>query len=142
MFSFVHHRRRFYAVALVLVGFSLLSPWILPRGINLGIDMTGGIQIEYAVEKGNAENAETLAREKAMALIETIQVGGKSIVNGVNVYGIAGTDSFIVEAGFLHPEGSSDAEIESAKANFTKSLTESLASDTTATISESRYVNV
>jgi preprotein translocase subunit SecF len=48
MFSFVKNRFTFYAVALGLMAFSLISPWIF--GVNLGIDMTGGIQIEYATE--------------------------------------------------------------------------------------------
>ena len=51
MFSFVQNRFRFYTVAVIFIVFAILSPWILPRGINLGIDMTGGIQIEYSVEK-------------------------------------------------------------------------------------------
>ena len=47
MFSFVQHRFYFYTVAFGLFLFSLASPWII--GLNEGIDMTGGIQIEYSV---------------------------------------------------------------------------------------------
>ena len=47
MFSFVQHRFYFYAIAFGLFLFSLASPWIV--GLNEGIDMTGGIQIEYSV---------------------------------------------------------------------------------------------
>ena len=138
MFSFVQNRFRFYTVAVIFIVFALLSPWILPRGINLGIDMTGGIQIEYSVEKWNVDEAEKLASRLANSLIGT----GISLINGINVYGIAGTDSFIVEAGFSHPEGTTDATVGAAKSEFTKQLTEKLTSDTTMTISESRYVNV
>lgn len=48
MFSFVKNRFYFYALAFGLFIFSLVSPWIV--GLNQGIDMTGGIQIEYNVE--------------------------------------------------------------------------------------------
>jgi preprotein translocase subunit SecF len=51
MFSFVKNRYTFYAIALTLLILSLLSPLIL--GLNEGIDMTGGMQIEYSVEKGD-----------------------------------------------------------------------------------------
>jgi preprotein translocase subunit SecF len=47
MFSFVQHRFYFYAIAFGLFLFSLATPWII--GLNEGIDMTGGIQIEYSV---------------------------------------------------------------------------------------------
>lgn len=58
------------------------------------------------------------------------------------MYGIAGTPSFIVEAGFATPEGATDADMESAKTAFTKNVTEKLASSPNAKISQSRYVNV
>ncbi len=47
MFSFVQNRFYFYAIAFGLFLFSLASPWII--GLNEGIDMTGGIQIEYSI---------------------------------------------------------------------------------------------
>ncbi len=50
MFSFTKNRFRFYTIAGILIVLSLLAPFLLPGGINLGIDMTGGIQIEYAVD--------------------------------------------------------------------------------------------
>lgn len=48
MFSFVQNRFYFYAIAFGLFLFSLATPWIV--GLNQGIDMTGGIQIEYSVD--------------------------------------------------------------------------------------------
>ncbi len=98
MFSFVQNRFRFYSVALGLTVFSLLSPWIF--GLNLGIDMTGGIQIEYNVKDGNVDAVEALARTYAEEIEKTTTVNGKMIMNGMSVYGIAGTTAFIVEAGF------------------------------------------
>ena len=139
MFSFVENRFRFYGVAIALVIFSLLSPWIF--GTNKGIDMTGGIQIEYAVS-GDRDAALAKAREIALALQGETKVGNTAVVNGTTTYGIAGTDSFIVEAGFSKGENMKDVDLETAKTNFTKNLTEKLTGLLGTQISQSRYVNV
>lgn len=104
MFSFTKNRFRFYAVAGVLTVLSILSPFLLPGGINLGIDMTGGIQIEYAVNSGNAKAAQDMAKNIAEEIQKNIKFSGKEVMNGVTVYGIAGTNSFVVEGGFGRPE--------------------------------------
>ena len=140
MFSFVQNRFRFYSVALGLTVFSLLSPWIF--GLNLGIDMTGGIQIEYNVKDGNVDAVEALARTYAEEIEKTTTVNGKMIMNGMSVYGIAGTTAFIVEAGFAWGEGITEAMIQEAKASFTKALTDKLSLEKSAKITQSRYVNI
>ena len=96
MFSFVQNRFKFYSIAIGLMIFSLLSPWIF--GVNLGIDMTGGIQVEYHVETGNVDATEALAKTYAEEIEKTILINGKAVMNGMSVYGIAGTTSFVVEA--------------------------------------------
>lgn len=140
MFSFIQNRFYFYGVALALTVFSLLTPWIF--GVNLGIDMTGGIQIEYSVEGGDSSKAEALAKTSASEVEKTLQVNGKSVINGISIYGIAGTSSFVVEAGFIKGEGSTEASIQEAKAQFTKLLGEKLTSAQGMKITQSRYVNV
>jgi preprotein translocase subunit SecF len=47
MFSFTKNRFAFYAVAVGLLIISIILPFVMK--LNLGIDMTGGIQIEYKV---------------------------------------------------------------------------------------------
>ncbi len=54
MFSFVQNRFYFYTIAFGLFLFSLATPWII--GLNQGIDMTGGIQIEYSVDGVSGES--------------------------------------------------------------------------------------
>ncbi len=142
MFSFTKNRFRFYTVAWVLTVLSLLSPFLLPGGINLGIDMTGWIQIEYGVSWGNAKAAQDMARITALEIQKDIKFSGKEVMNGVTVYGIAGSDSFVVEWGFNHPEGSSESDIEKLKTQFNKTLTEKLSSYKEAKIIQSRYVNI
>jgi len=110
MYSFVQNRFKYYTIASVLVAFSLISPWIF--GLNQGIDMTGGIQIEYATEGGDDIALEKSARAYALELKKTITLDGKEVINDINVYGIAGTTSFIVEAGFKKLDGASNADLE------------------------------
>ncbi len=141
MFSFVQNRYKFYSVALGLIVFSLLSPWIF-GGVNLGIDMTGGTQIEYSVEGGDVKAAQALATTYATEIEKTIKAGGKSIINGRSIYGIAGTKSFVVETGFEKVDGTTDVMIQDAKAQFTKALTEKLASEKSMKITQSRYINI
>ncbi|GAB0175294.1 MAG: hypothetical protein HHAS10_11730 [Candidatus Altimarinota bacterium] len=140
MYSFVHNRFKYYTIAGILVLFALVSPWLF--GLNQGIDMTGGIQIEYRVDSGDELQGEALAKATALEYKKSITVGGKEVINDVIVYGIAGTPSFIVEAGFATPEGATDADMEAAKTAFTKNVTDKLASSPDAKISQSRYVNV
>lgn len=140
MFSFVQNRFKFYSIAVGLMVFSLLSPWIF--GVNLGIDMTGGIQVEYNVESGNVDATEALAKTYAEEIEKTILVNGKAVMNGMSVYGIAGTTSFVVEAWFAKSEGMTEAMIQEAKATFTKALTNKLSTEKTAKITQSRYVNI
>lgn len=60
MFSFVKNRYTFYAIALTLLILSLLAPFL--TRLNMGIDMTGGTQIEYTVNKGNVANIISMTR--------------------------------------------------------------------------------
>ncbi len=119
--------------------FSIISPWIF--GTNKGIDMTWGIQIEYAVSSGK-EAAMKMATEYADTLRKEVKVGNKEVVNGTSIYGVSGADTFIVEAGFVGSDSVSEADIQSAKAEFNKKMTETLRTKSNNTITESRYVNV
>ncbi len=140
MFSFVQKRRQFYIIALILTSISLISPFIF--NVNLGIDMTGGIQIEYHVEGGDATSAEKATKAYAEEIKKTILFEQKEVMNDITVYGIAGSDSFVVEAGFNTPEKATDTDIEKLKVEFTKELSEKLTTYQGARINQSRYVNI
>jgi preprotein translocase SecF subunit len=103
--------------------------------------MTGGIQIEYSVT-GDLKKAQTRAKDIALEIEKTIMIDGKPAMNGITVYGIAGTNAFVVEAGFHKMEGVSEVLIQEAKTNFTQSLTNKLALEKETTIKQSRYINV
>ncbi len=147
MFSFVHNRYYFYAVALGLVIISLVVPFI--SKLNLGIDMTGGIQIEYIVEQGNVTNVindvKSVSIEKAKEWLTEAQ---KKIISDTVVYQISGTNNFIIEAGVaehqaLDANGKSDlAAIEWAKTVFVDNILTELKKIQNTSIIQSRYVNI
>ncbi len=68
MFSFTKHRYTFYVIALILFVGSLLTPFLLK--LNLGIDMTGGMQIEYSVTGGDIDAI--IAKTKS-EILETVR---------------------------------------------------------------------
>lgn len=69
MFSFVQHRYSFYAIALILIILSLVSPFFIR--LNMGIDMTGGMQIEYQVQKGNIDTIIMDTRDRVIHQVRT-----------------------------------------------------------------------
>ena len=140
MFSFTKNRFKFYTVAIILSVISLTAPFILK--LNLGIDMTGGIQIEYNSDKPDTTGVQIAAKTFAEALKKETLYNGKEIVNDVTVYGILGTSSFIVEAGFSNPEWSHESDIEKLKTEFVSKLGEKLSTFQSAKLTQSRYVNI
>ena len=130
MFSFVQHRFYFYAIAFGLFLFSLASPWII--GLNEGIDMTGGIQIEYSVS--GVSLPATIASLKD-TIIPSVKKGltgdQQAIITDTLVYQISGTDHIVVEAGIdesvAQSEGKADlVRIEAAKTAFNTAVKKEL----------------
>lgn len=119
---------------------SLLAPLFL--GVNLGIDMTGGIQIEYTTDTTDTSSAQKAAWSYAESLKNELISGKKSIINDITVYGIAGSSSFVVEAGVNSLEWVSEIELEKLKWLFVEKLRTQLATFQGTKISQSRYVNI
>jgi len=97
MFSFTKNRFAFYAVAFGLLVISIILPFVMK--LNLGIDMTGGIQVEYKVtgistDEIIAKTKETIIDAAKLSLSDE----EKNIITDTLVYRISGTDNFIVEA--------------------------------------------
>ncbi len=97
MFSFTKNRFAFYTVAFVFLIISIILPFVMK--LNLGIDMTGGIQVEYKVTGTSTD--EIISKTKA-SIIEAAKANlsaeEKNIITDTLVYRISGTDNFIVEA--------------------------------------------
>lgn len=121
MFSFVKNRYTFYAIALVLLVLSLASPFF--TRLNLGIDMTGGIQVEYTVASGDIDAIISETRDNSIDTARaSLDATGKKIITDTLVYRVSGSDNFVVEAG-VNEDGVSLTEVETAKTNFVDALT-------------------
>lgn len=148
MFSFVQHRFYFYAIAFGLFLFSLASPWIV--GLNEGIDMTGGIQIEYSVSGVSLPATVSLLKETTKIegkLRNELTPDQQVIITDTLVYQISGTDHIVVEAGIdesvAQKDGKSDlVRIEEAKTAFNTAVKKELDMISGAVVTEVQYRNV
>jgi preprotein translocase subunit SecF len=146
MFSFVKNRFYFYAIALVLFVFSLASPWVI--GLKQGIDMTGGIQIEYSVEGADLPKTVASLKENIIPQVKsTMTEQDQKVITDTLVYQISGTNHIVVEAGIdesaAQKEGKSDlVHIDAAKAAFNNAIKKELAKISGITVTETQYRNV
>jgi preprotein translocase SecF subunit len=140
MFSFVKNRYTFYAIALTLLVLSLLSPFF--TRLNMGIDMTGGIQIEYSVAGGDIESLITETREKTIETVRSkLSDEEKKIITDTLVYRVSGSDKFVVEAG-VNEDGATPQSIEQAKTKFVTNMSTTLSEGTQGSVTQSKYVNI
>ena len=146
MFSFVQHRFYFYAIAFGLFLFSLASPWIV--GLNEGIDMTGGIQIEYSVSGASLPATIASLKDTIVPMVKKeLTPDQETIITDTLVYQISGTDHIVVEAGIdesvAQKDGKSDlVRIEEAKTAFNTAVKKELDMISGAVVTEVQYRNV
>jgi preprotein translocase SecF subunit len=140
MFSFTKNRFAFYVVALGLLISSLLAPLFLK--LNLGIDMTGGIQIEYNLPEGDVDGILNSVRSEVVeSAKKSLTADEKKIITDTLVYRISGSNNFIIEA-WVTEEGVKDlTKVESAKSSFVKHLQTELSKINT-NITQTRYINI
>ena len=129
--NFIKNRFLYYSIALVLVVISVVAPFVFP--MNLGIDMTGGAQIEF-------EYAGTLDNALVEQIVNTAKSSSNHVVNTTLVYGITGESKFVVEAGFSRLEGMNDQAFDTAKTKFRNDVTTAL--ESSAHASFVHYINV
>ncbi len=136
--DFIKSRFSYYGFALVLVAVSLGAYLTLP--LNLGIDMTGGIQAEYdySVSQVNLDTIKTIVNETK----KTIVYNNAEVVNNVNIYKISGEDKFVVEAGFSKTSGISDKDFGALKTKFKEAMTDKFSSLSSIKIVMTRYIDV
>jgi preprotein translocase subunit SecF len=84
-FDFIKVRFAYYIFAILLVIISIGAYFTLP--LNLGIDMTGGVQIEYDYTIGQIETS--VIREVVENIKKEILYNGSEIINNINVYKIS-----------------------------------------------------
>jgi preprotein translocase subunit SecF len=87
----IKNRIYFYAVAGAITLFALLSTLFI--NLNYGIDMTGGIQLEYGYENNiDIEIIRQDVEEEALR----ITYNGTNIVNSTQTYKISGENKFAI----------------------------------------------
>lgn len=128
----------YYGFALTLVLISIAAYFVLP--LNLGIDMTGGVQAEYDYSAGqiNIDTVKTLVNEAKKDIV----YNKTEVVNNINIYKISWEDKFVVEAGFSHLSGISDKDFEGLKIKFKDDITAKFSSLSSVKVNMSRYINV
>lgn len=128
----------YYGLAVALMVISLGAYLTLP--LNLGIDMTGGVQAEYDYTAGQVDIAtvKTLVEEAKKDVV----YNNTEAVNSTNVYKISGEDKFVVEAGFSKLSGISDKDFEGLKTKFKEDITAKFTGLSSVKVTLSRYINV
>lgn len=136
--DFIKSRFMYYGLAFILVLLSLGAYLTLP--LNLGIDMTGGVQAEYDYSLGQVDidTIKTLVNEVKKGIV----YNNTEVVNNTNVYKISGEDKFVVEAGFSKISGISDKDFEGLKTKFKEDITAQFTSLSSAKVTMSRYINI
>ena len=136
-FDFIGSRSKFYIGSLILAVISLLAWLMLP--LHLGIDMTGGIHIEYqyAHDISLAD-----IRAKVDALAKTSTLSGTQIINNTTVYTVSGNKNFVVEVGFHQPTGASEQDFDAAKIKYKDTLTKELDTMSKSDITLTSYQNI
>jgi preprotein translocase SecF subunit len=136
--DFIKSRFMYYGFAACLLIVSLVAYLTIP--LNLGIDMTGGVQAEYDYSSGqiNIETVKTLVDETK----KNIVYNNIEVMNNAHIYKISGEDKFVVEAGFSKISGMSDIDLEWLKTKFKDDLNIKLSKIDSATVTMSRYINI
>jgi preprotein translocase subunit SecF len=78
---FINQRKIFYTISGTALVLSVFIFLFIPK--NFGIDMTGGVQVEYSVSEMPTE--EKLAEVKK-DIMDTYLFEGKKVLSDVNVY--------------------------------------------------------
>lgn len=136
--------RTYVALSSVLV---LISIFFLFFGkLNLGIDMTGGISMEYSYEN------EVIISEVQAELTKVATEINKDeqIINDTSVYGITGEKALSVVVGFYNNTTTSMSEIEKREANIIlewhkeniRAKTLEILEKQDTSIIESKYINI
>ncbi|MDD3793986.1 MAG: protein translocase subunit SecF [Candidatus Gracilibacteria bacterium] len=117
--------------------FLVLSIFMLIFGkLNLAIDMTGGINIEYTYE--NNVDIDKL-RSELDILKSEIKFKDKEVINNIGVYGITGEKAFSLVAGF--DSSIDEVTLNTLKLEF-KSKALNIVKQSDKTIIESKYTNI
>ncbi|MCK9271999.1 protein translocase subunit SecF [Candidatus Gracilibacteria bacterium] len=134
--DFIKNRFKFYSVAVFTSAIAIISLFVLP--LNLGIDMTGGMQAEYTYN-GNID-----IKDISKIVEETkkdIKFNDKELINTISAYKVAGESKFIVEAGLNKIDNLDTVKLEELKTTFKTNLGKNLITFNSS-ISLEKYQNI
>jgi len=134
MFNIIKIRNIFFLISWVLFLLSFFS--IFWSKLNLWIDMTGGIQMEYNY-LWEINTDEIL--EKSISISKSILHEWEEVINNVSVYKISWEDKFVVTAWF--DNSLSDKILDFYKVDYRDKLTDTLLLKYTE-LSLAKYVNI
>ncbi|MDD2907381.1 MAG: protein translocase subunit SecF [Candidatus Gracilibacteria bacterium] len=117
--------------------FFIISVFMLIFGkLNLAIDMTGGINMEYTYENSVDINSIRTALDQEK---ETILFENKQVINNVGVYSITGEKAFSIVAGF--DSSLNETDLNKLKLQF-KNKTFEVLKQMDSSIVETKYTNI
>ncbi|MFK7780096.1 MAG: protein translocase subunit SecF [Candidatus Gracilibacteria bacterium] len=124
----------YLSISGVLFFISLLLIFI-PK-LNLGIDMTGGIQMDYEFQ--NSINIEEI-KEELNHEKELFKDNNEEVINNISVYSITGEKQVAVVVGFYN--NSTDQKLEELKNIFKNKVFEIIKKQDNTAV-ESKYINI
>lgn len=110
---------------------------MLVWNLNLWIDMTGGIQMEY--DYSNSVNIEQVKSELEIEKSTFLNSENKEIINDIKVYSITWEKTIAVTVGFYN--NSSDLDLEEYKDNFKDIVFNAIKAQDETSL-ESKYINI
>ncbi|MDD3145357.1 MAG: protein translocase subunit SecF [Candidatus Gracilibacteria bacterium] len=117
--------------------FLIISIFMLIFGkLNLAIDMTGGINMEYTYE--GTVDIDSI-RSKLDEEKETVVFNNQKVINNVGVYSITGEKAFSIVVGF--DSSINEVDLSKLKLDFKNKVFETL-KETNNTIVETKYTNI
>ena len=137
MIDFIQKRFTFYTIAgvagLISAGVMIIFP------INLGIDLTGGVLAEFTYNKPVEI---TTVKEKVESIKAKASYEGKELINNTTAYKVAGSNTFVVEAGFQKVGNLSTKDFEQKKEDFKKALSSEVSAIAPGDIQMIRYTHI
>ncbi|MDP2090873.1 MAG: protein translocase subunit SecF [Candidatus Gracilibacteria bacterium] len=128
------HRYIYIGVSAVLFVVSLFL--LIFSELNLGIDMTGGIQLEY--DYTNSVDLDKVASELELKR-KSLLSDNKEVINSVNVYSVTGEKTIAVVVGFHNI--SDDIKLDELKKTFKSQIFDIVKSQDN-TVIEAKYINI
>ncbi|MCB9807605.1 hypothetical protein H6768_07145 [Candidatus Peribacteria bacterium] len=130
---FIANRKKFYLISGILFIFSFLVFFFVPK--NYGIDMTGGLQIEYATE--NPVTTEKLEEIRA-DITQHYLFESENIISDLLIYMVNG-DSIRMDVGLV---GESDVQMAQKRTDDIRNRFPDFFKNNDIVVSESSFVSV